>query len=202
MFNQVTLTLGRSVIRLKSVSQNNPETNSLYLYPKIPDWNTDPESLISTLGEIGLIDKKIPDTSNCFFAGDELLNHITFLGCAPAIQFDATDDKPDFCFIRLINSKDIRMIHTSSLSRSPHCPHCTKTLKQWQELSIEEPWICPHCTHPAPAHTYDWRRTAGFACIFIEINDIYPKEAMPQPALLDKLASLTGIEWDYFYYCV
>lgn len=178
------------------------KTNSLFLFPKDVDWNCELTSLVSTLNDIGLINEKIPDTANDFFAGEQFLNHIAFLGCAPAIGFNATEDKPEFCFIRLISSDEARLIHTKTQVRAPHCPHCKKSLKQWQELDASEPWLCPHCQQSANAYDYDWRRSAGFARIFIEITDIYPKEAIPQSSLLDKLAALTHVQWDYFYYCV
>lgn len=193
--------LDPSLSGLNLVSQSKPGTNALYLYPRTPDWHIELKSLIDALDAIEMIDKNIPNTSDCFFTGNQFLNYITFLGCAPTIQFDATHDKPDFCFIRLLSSKAIKMIHTRSLSRPPHCPHCKKAVKQWQDYSIAALWNCPHCNKTAHAHEYDWRRTAGFARIFIAITDIYPKEAIPQPSLLEKLASLTHIEWDYFYYC-
>ena len=185
---------------LNLVSQSKTK-NALFLYPKIPDWSTEQASLINTLNSIGLIDKEIPESRDCYFTGQQFLNHITFLGCAPTIQFDATEDSPDFCFIRLINSKKVKMINTRSLARLPHCPHCKKTVNQWQEYSIDLPWLCPHCEQTAHAYDYDWRRTAGFARIFIEITDIYPKEAIPQPSLMEKLASHTHVDWDYFYFC-
>jgi hypothetical protein len=42
---------------------------------------------------------------------------------------------------------------------------------------------------------------AGYAQLFIEITDIFPREAIPQQILLDKLASITDVEWLYFYSC-
>lgn len=178
------------------------KTNSLFLFPKDVDWNSDLTSLVNTLNGIGLIKEKIPDTQKCFFAGEQFLNQIAFLGCAPAIDFNATEDKPDFCFIRLIKSDEARLIQTKTQARAPNCPHCKKALKQWQELDTDESWLCPHCQQSAKVYEYNWHRSAGFARIFIEITDIYPKEAIPQSTLLDKLAALTGVEWDYFYYCV
>ena len=177
------------------------KTNALFLYPKIPDWTIDSSEILGALDTLGFIDNSLPDKSDCFYAGDQFLSHITFLGCAPNIQFTPTEDKSDFCFIRLINSNEVKMIHTLSMSRSPRCPDCKQSLKNWQDFPIKTPWQCPHCSLEANPYEYNWQRTAGFARLFIEITDIYPKEAIPQPSLLDKLASLTQVEWDYFYFC-
>lgn len=189
----------RSVDGLNSVSQS--KTNSLFLYPKSVDWNIEPTKLVSSLNGIGFINDEIPDTQQCFFTGEQFLNHITFLGCAPSIQFIATDEKPDFCFIRIICSKEIKAIHTRTLARAPHCPHCKKPVQSWHESDKNKMLRCTHCQKSSSVYDYDWRRTAGFARVFIEVTEVYPKEAIPQPSLLEKLASLTDVEWDYFYYC-
>ena len=186
---------------LNSVSPINIKTNSLFLYPKKPDWSTEPTTLIKTLKTIELIGDEIPESEDSFFVGEQFLNYINFLGCAPNIEFNATDENPNFCSIRLIDNDEVIMIHTRSLVRAPHCPHCKKPVKQWQDFTADTPWVCPHCEQTAYDHDYDWRRTAGFARHFIIITDIYPKEALPQPSLLAKLSSLTQVEWDYSYYC-
>jgi len=173
---------------------------ALYLHPKAPDRNIEISGLIKILRSIGLIEKKIPDTENSFYAGSRFLNIITFLGCSPSIQFTATADNPNYCFIRLIDSRTIKMIHTRKQARAPQCPHCNKPLEQWHELAIDSPWRCPDCKQTSSAHEFNWKHTAGIARLFIEISDIYPKEAIPQPILLERLASETGVEWGYFYY--
>ena len=176
-------------------------SSALYLYPLSPEWHIDAQPLIETLRSIDLIENEIPTLENSFFIGDLFLHHVLFLGCSPAIQFAATDNNEKFTFIKLTFSDQTRMIHTVKQSRNPHCPKCTKTLKQWQELEKTAMWTCPDCQETSPPHSFNWRRTAGFARVFIEITEIFPKEAIPQSSLLEKLHSLTGIEWDYFYYC-
>jgi hypothetical protein len=42
---------------------------------------------------------------------------------------------------------------------------------------------------------------AGYARLFIEITDIFPKEAIPQQLLLDKLSAIARTDWQYFYSC-
>jgi hypothetical protein len=43
------------------------------------------------------------------------------------------------------------------------------------------------------------RKTGGFSKLFIEITNIFPKEALPNDQLLMRLASLTLSEWSWFY---
>lgn len=47
---------------------------------------------------------------------------------------------------------------------------------------------------------YNWRKSAGFARFFIEITEIYPKEAIPQPGLLSALETMSDERWKYFYH--
>ena len=177
-------------------------TSALYLYPISPDWSTDFNKLSSTLSALGLIENNIQNLENSYYAGESFLHHVLFLGCSPAIQFKPTEKNTEkFCFVRLIFSDQIKLICTKKLPRPPHCPKCNKSFKQWHEFDIATQWRCPNCEKTSPPHEYNWKRSAGLARVFIEITDIYPKEAIPQSSLLDQLSSHTGVKWDYFYYC-
>jgi hypothetical protein len=46
-----------------------------------------------------------------------------------------------------------------------------------------------------------WRKMAGYAHLFIEITDVFPKEAIPQTLLLDSLTDMSHTGWTYFYSC-
>ena len=176
-------------------------SSALFLYPVSPVWSTTEQQLIDALRSAGFIENKIPSLENSYYVGQSFLHDIAFLGCSPAIQFSATDDNDTFSYVRLIFEQQTTMIQTNKLARLPHCPLCNKTYKTWQQSDITTAWSCPHCGVSSAAHNYKWKRTAGFARVFIAITEIYPKEAIPQSPFLEKLHSLTGVEWDYFYYC-
>jgi hypothetical protein len=48
--------------------------------------------------------------------------------------------------------------------------------------------------------TYDFRQSAGCGRFFLLLENIFPQEAIPSPALLDALKrACQGEPWHYFY---
>ena len=179
----------------------NKTSTALYLHPRTPEWSIDYNNLYTILGSIGLIENSIHYLENSYYVGEKFLQHILFMGCSPAIKFKPTDDDTDgFCYVRLLLCNKVTLISTNKLSRPPHCPKCNKPFKLWHDLDITKQWRCTNCEKTSPPHEYNWKRSAGLARVFIEITDIYPKEAIPQSSLLEYLYTNTGVEWDYFYY--
>ena len=177
---------------------------SLYLHPEQPDFTvTDIPSLVTRLQEIGLISDKISTQAgkHHYFSGSKFLDYIAYMGCAPAIQFEASDDKENFCFIKLHHYDSAKLIHSQVQSRAPHCPACKKPVPDWQHDKTATTIHCASCNSSSNIEKFDWRKMAGFARLFIEITDIFPKEAIPQQILLDRLSSTTGTDWQYFYSC-
>lgn len=60
---------------------------------------------------------------------------------------------------------------------------------------------CGLCHTASNIGKLNWRKMAGYAQVFIEITDIFPKEAIPQQALLKLLSDAYDTEWLYFYNC-
>lgn len=177
---------------------------SLYLCPKQPDFSvTDIPGLVTALQEIGLISQKInlSDSHHQYFCGDRYLDHIAYMGCAPAIQFQASDDNDNFCFIKIHQHDSAKLIHSQTQSRAPHCPACQKPVKDWTDSKTSSTIRCSHCYATSNIEKFNWRKMAGFARLFIEITDVFPKEAVPQQLLLDKLLSISKTDWLYFYSC-
>ena len=177
---------------------------SLYLAPEQPDFNVDDlSSLVETLQDIGLISHKIrpQDNDTRYYSGERFLDHIAYMGCAPAIQFEADDDDEDFCSIRLHQYEKAKLIYSRTQSRAPHCPACKKPVREWQDNKTDSSINCNLCHTTSAIEKFDWRRMAGVARLFIEITDIFPKEAIPQQLLMDKLASICRTGWLYFYSC-
>lgn len=177
---------------------------SLYLQPEQPDFSdTDIPSLVTVLQEIGLISNKIKpqDNTQHYYAGDRFLDHIAYMGCAPAIQFEASDDKQNFCFIKLHLYDSAKLIHSKTQSRTPHCPNCNKPVAGWLQQRTDTTIHCDQCDTVSDIAKFNWRKMAGYARLFIEITDIFPKEAIPQQLLLDKLAGKLRTDWSYFYAC-
>lgn len=177
---------------------------SLYLCPVDHSFSTrSMPSLILALQQIGFIAERIEtqEIDQHYLTGNKFLDHIAYMGCAPAIQFEASEDNSPFCFIKIHDYKSTKLIYSQQQSRNPHCPKCKKTLKKWHSNLTGSQIHCDQCDTTSSIEDLNWRKMAGYARLFIEITDIFPKEAMPQQSLLQKLAEITDTDWAFFYSC-
>ena len=178
---------------------------SLYLTPAQANFKaTNLPALIEDLQQTGLISNEIDplNTEHEYYTGEKYLDYIAYMGCAPAINFEANEgSNNDFCFIQIHDYESPRLIHNKKQARAPHCPQCKKPVKDWESNLSNSTIHCSQCNTSSNIGAYNWRKMAGFAQLFIEITDIFPKEAIPQQLLLDKLADITDVEWVYFYSC-
>jgi hypothetical protein len=58
---------------------------------------------------------------------------------------------------------------------------------------------CPGCGHGAPAHAWRWGRHGGAGRSFLVIEEVFPGEGKPLPALEAALGQLGLGAWKYFY---
>lgn len=178
----------------------------LILHPVDPNWiPTDINNVTTCLRDIGLISDEIHisnhnDRGQRFLAGDKFLDLIMFMGCSPAINFTPEAGPGKFSFIRLMTIPNTIAALTSGITRSPHCPACNKIEKDWHSKIAITELECSACGKSSLPWHYNWRKSAGFGRFFIEITEIYPKEAIPQQGLLDQLRDGLGTNWQYFYY--
>lgn len=170
---------------------------SLVIYPTDPNWTPDgPEALIKVLQETGLAGKSL--NKNKFLVGENFLDHISFMGCSPSIKLENENNDDKFTFIQVTTTPDISAL-IGQHSFAPHCPQCKKPEKNWRALLKDNQIQCSNCQTSSEAWHYNWRKSAGFGRCFIEITDIYPKEAIPQVSLLDALEKSFGVPWAYFF---
>lgn len=160
-------------------------------------------SFICKLQKIGLIAEKTDKETkeNHFFTGKKYLNYISYMGCAPAIQFKKNEDNAHFCFIKIHQYLTKKLIYSQQQLPAPHCPQCKRSVKNWQHVANlgHSSIRCDLCNTTSSIGEFNWRKMAGFAQLFIEITDIFPKEALPQQILLDKSGGLSNAKWQYFY---
>jgi len=181
---------------------------SLYLQPSTTDTIAS-DRLVDALRETGLVGDVLEATQHQrYLTGENYLELINYLGCSPTISFepgtnDAGTENRSFCHINIHQFDTPRLILCRSQPRKPQCPSCNRPLSSWSaDDAPHTPTItCDNCHSETATGHYNWRKSAGFACSFIEITDIFPREAVPQPALLDKLEKATGTSWQYFYAC-
>jgi hypothetical protein len=175
---------------------------ALYLCPKQHDFTIrDLPQFIIQLQHIGLIAAPVAGQDSGFFTGERFLDYIAYMGCSPAIQFEAPAADENFCQVIIHRYDAAKLIVSQTQTRDPHCPNCSKPVKDWLAYKTEETISCRSCNTTANIAEFDWRKMAGYARIFIEITDVFPKEAIPQQILLDKLTGLCKTDWLYFYSC-
>ncbi len=177
-------------------------TCALYLCPGQQDFTLrDISTFVTQLQQNGLISEAITERENSFFAGQRFLDYVAYMGCSPAIQFEASDTSKNFCHIKIHQYDTAKLIVSQKQSRAPHCPNCNRPVKDWLHNKTEETIRCNLCNTTANIGDFNWRKMAGYARVFIEITDIFPKEAIPQQILLDKLTGICKTDWLYFYSC-
>lgn len=176
---------------------------SLFLYPGQHSFKVDKlSSLVSALQDIEFASSQIkPEASTTLYTGKRFLDYIAYMGCSPAIQFEASATNDNFCHIKIHQYDSARLIVSEKQSRSPHCPNCSKPVKNWRDQQTDRQISCNQCHNIANKEAFNWRKMAGYGLLFIEITDIFPKEAIPQQVLLDKLKQKFSVEWQYFYAC-
>jgi len=183
------------------------KTALLVLCPDDPHWiPPDDEHLQQFLRSIHFIGEALNDRH--FFTGERFLDWIAFMGCSPEIKLEPgnNNENPSFCHVHLSNQTPAIEFHCGDHTHQPRCPQCRSPVNDWKrrisawaENSADSTWSCDTCQYQGVPWKYNWRRSAGFGRCFIEINDIFPKEAIPQQQLLDTLHSRYGVSWHYFY---
>lgn len=175
---------------------------SLYLHPDKNNYTAqDLPALLVELQNVHLISNKIEKQDTHYYTGEKFLDYIAYMGCAPSIQFEANDDNKKFCYIKIHFHENKKLISSKIQAKPPQCPACKKPVKNWKGVITEKSLFCENCNNTASIEDYNWRKMGGYAQLFIEITDIFPKEAIPQQSLLDKLSKITSSNWQYFYSC-
>lgn len=181
---------------------------SLFLSPVNASYNiNDLPAFLSELQETGFISGPVNEQADStFYTGERFLEHIAYMGCSPAVQFEPSEDSDGFCHIRLHQFEDAILIASRKQSRAPHCPSCNKPVKSFdpQHQGIDNTpaqIVCESCNTSSATPAFNWRKMGGYARTFIEVTDIFPKEAIPQQSFIDSLSTITGTQWHYFYSC-
>ncbi|MBU0500712.1 MAG: hypothetical protein KJ558_14495 [Gammaproteobacteria bacterium] len=185
-------------------------TGRLILTPDDPYSLFEPEGVAVLLLEMGIVGEPLREVAdNAFAAGEDLMRWISFTGCSPFLRFEPSGlGDEDFCHVRItVNRGNAPVFHASNNTKPPLCPYCRGAVREWR--SLVEGWVahgaplrCECCGNGIAATELNWRRYGGFARGLVEIFSVFPGEAVPVPALLERLTQTgTGTgPWRYFYW--
>ena len=111
-----------------------------------------------------------------------------------------------FCNVIITGSGEQLQFRADEHSTEPRCPQCRKPemlwheqIHTWQDNPQRLDWSCMTCGYTGQLTDLNFRKSAGFGKIFIEIRGIHPSEAIPGEALLASLQTLTGCQWNTLY---
>jgi len=185
----------------------------LILCPEDPNWIASSfEELQYQLSEIGLLGEKFAEiahegrTNQQHYVGDNFLQHINFMGCAPAVEFQPLDgdvgNLESFTFVHLVEAYEQPKWLAELMMAKPACPNCKKRFaNSEQHLDLQTQMLtCPHCNTESDAALYNWKEFGGAARTLVSIVNAYPKETIPSSNLLIQLQQSTGTNWHFFYY--
>ena len=160
-------------------------------------------ALVDALRDCGLIGEPLGTDANAFLPGPGFLGLITFTGCA--VQICTDPSQAHFSHIRLLGPFPRPLLYHGRNARAPRCPSCGKSHPEWRALvaaSGEEApstMPCAACGDDRPAWEWDWRGHAGCGRVLVAIEEVFPAEGIPSPALLGRLRQLGGGDWRHFY---
>jgi hypothetical protein len=184
----------------------------LILAPREVEACPDRDRIVGILSEAGFIADRIPDRECAYRVGPEFSALISFVGCAVAIASDPQAGDP-FCHVVVPPaSAHLRWCHGRN-TRAPRCPGCRTRLSDWplrvaqfeqstrthgsdrQDSSV----VCPSCGESRPIWSWDWKQQGGFARLLVQVEEIFPGEAVPTEEFLDLLERESGCAWRYLY---
>ena len=175
--------------------------HSLFLHCENPLWRPDSAGEVARLlGGMGLTGAAQADDALLFDAGEQFLALVMFLGCSPQVSLDAqaaADGQP-VCRVRLHEAPAVRLL-ASRPAPALRCPACRAPQSCPDPVAYDRVLTCAACAESFPLHRLDWRRGAGFGCFFVEIENIFPHEAVPADGLMSGLEAFSGARWQYFY---
>jgi len=179
-------------------------TGRLLLSSQNPFLAPDASFLAAALTEAGFLGIPLAGRKGAFALGDQFLQLVTFAGCSVQVELYPNSDSP-FCHIRIVGPFELPVFQSGRNTRPPRCPNCRTPLRDWKRAlaawdgSQPEPIACTTCGEAGPPWTYDWKEKAGFGRLFIQVEEVFPGEAVPTPGLMDLLADSSSGEWRYFY---
>lgn len=180
-------------------------TGRLVLTPTDPGAGIERGRLADALRDAGFIGEAITGIDDAYAIGESFLQMIAFTGCAVQLDTAPKSEGGAFAHVLLRGPSAQPRLLSGRNTRPPRCPDCGKPLPEWRALAERWPndpeatLVCPNCACRAAGWQWDWRQHAGFGSSFVIVEEVFPGEASPLPALLDVLQGLGVGAWHHFY---
>ncbi len=181
-------------------------TGCLILTPTDPHLAPEVKLVIEGLTQAGFLGqpRASTETGLDFDLGSNFLNLLSFTGCAVQIpqHLAKGDDRPP---IRILPVSPYPRLLAGRNTRPPRCLACRAPLPNWRDLLQVWPIrphlgiSCPTCGVVRPPWLWDWKQHGGFGRLFVRIEEVFPNEATPTPALFEQLIRISGTSWRHFY---
>ncbi len=176
---------------------------SLYLFP-LPVLDAPPSvSVIETvLQKCGFLGDRMEGQR--YLVGSAFFQHISFAGCSPHLQLERPAQGGwSFCHIVLHGDQQPPSLHITPQRGRPRCPACRTLVSGWKEQlaswkkDASRQWHCDSCGTTVAVAELDWRQYGFGARCSVEVQQVYPGEAVPGDRLLQLLKQGSGREWRY-----
>jgi len=175
---------------------------SLFLHTVDPLWRPQQTgALVALLRELGLLGSAARcDGVGQYPAGPGFLQLLMFLGCSPRVALapGGGESGQAVCSIRLLAFDDPVFLLARPMP-AVRCAQCRASASLPPEFTFKTQYCCSTCGTEASAADLDWRQGAGCGCFFIEVNGVYPQEAIPSDKLLEELGRFADCNWKYFF---
>lgn len=181
-------------------------TGRLVLTTNDPQAAPDPVLVVASLSGAGFIGAPLSAAERAYAVGPAFLSLLAFTGCAVAIAAaPGADGSVPGCHVRILPVAPAARLLWGRNTRPPRCPVCRAPLQDWGRRTQD--WLdrpqrgatCPSCGETRPPWRWDWKDQAGFGRLFVVVEEVFPGEALPMPALLEALTRACGLSWRYFY---
>lgn len=204
------MTAAREVVSIRADSRArvpaaSAHTGRLVLTPADPHVCPQVGLLTEMLADKGFLGKRLGgEGEDVFRIGPGFLSLLAFTGCAVQIRSEPSGDG-GFCHVRMPPAQPHPRLLSGRNTRAPRCAGCRARLVDWRER--RDYWsshphagvTCPACGETRPPWLWDWKQQGGFGRLFVQVEEIFPGEATPTPALFDLLIRASGTGWRHFY---
>lgn len=188
-------------------------TGRLVLTTVDPLQAVDRATIVTSLADLGLLGARLSEREATFGTGPAFASLVAFTGCAVQFGDAAAGGSVPGPWVRVPASLPTPRLLWGRNTRPPRCPACPTPLRGWATplapspspehpgsgCDATLPLTCAGCGVSAPAHAWRWGRHAGAGRTFVMIEEVFPGEGRPLPALLQALGALGAGPWDFFY---